>query len=377
MSRFQRVAVLDRVLLTDDQHARLGRLADAVVEFSRVDPEELLRRVSVEMDSSSAPMCWTQLAHEEVTNQELNRRLAGADAVITCWTVIPDDVLRANPQIRCIGFWTNLAAHRINVELAREMGIQLTYLPDYGTESVAEITIAGILAVSRGLLGHHRDTGRGRWPYELLKTGKAAPRVEDIPDRLLAGRSIGIVGFGRIGQRVAELALAFRMNVRYHSRNRYSTWESKGVEFLPLDELVQSCDVVSVHLSPYAPERIISRELLESMKPGALFVNTSAGRLVDQEALLELVEAGRLQVYMDVYEGLPPRRRLNTINLNRNIFTYRAGWYTREAITQKGEMLIQNLEAFLSGRGGTTVDGPSILVEHEFDVPCRQTRGLD
>src|ERR1017187_7697127 len=112
------------------------------------------------MEANPSPMCWTQLARQEVTLEELNKRLTGADAVITCWTSIPDAVLRANPQIRYIGFWTNLAEHRVSTRLTAELGIRVTYLPDYGTESVAEMTLAGMLAVSRKVVQNAKDTER-------------------------------------------------------------------------------------------------------------------------------------------------------------------------------------------------------------------------
>ena len=83
------------------------------------------------------------------------------------------------------------------------------------------------------------------------------------------------------------------------------------------------------------------------MKPGAIFVNTSAGRLVDQEALLDLILDKKIYAYVDVYEGLPPRRRLQNISLRDNLFTYRAAWFTQEAVTYKGEALLRNIRRYL------------------------------
>jgi glycerate dehydrogenase len=326
------------------------------------------------MNENPSPMCWTQLAHKQVTHDELTRRLAGADAVITCWTSIPDDVLRANPQIRYIGFWTNLAEHRINTKLADELGVRVTYLPDYGTESVAEMTLAGMLAVSRKVVQNAKDTERGKWPYELLKTGTRVPSIQEIPQRMLNGKLLGIVGFGRIGQRVAELALAFRMRVQCFSKSRKPEWEAKGVAYADLDTLFRTSDVASVHLSPYAPEKIISRELLKQLKDGAIFVNTSAGRLVDQEALFEELESGRITAYLDVYEGLPPRQRFKNVSLKDNLFTYRAGWFTQEAVTYKGEALIKKLEAFLAGESDPDTVRNGKYQEDQIEVPCARRK---
>jgi len=258
-------------------------------------------------------------------------------------------VILNNPQLRYIGFWTNLARHRINVKLARDRGIQVTYLPDYGTDSVAEMTFAGMLAVSRRLRETAKQTERGSWPYELLKTGTNVPEVDQIPQRMLMGKVLGIVGFGRIGKRVSEMARAFRMKVQYYSRNRHPELEQSGVRFASLDELFSTSDVVSLHLSPYAGEKIIDTRLISLLKDGAIFINTSAGRLIDQEALLCEIESGRIYAYLDVYEGLPPRKRLKELSNKGNLFTYRAGWFTREAVTYKGDLLIRSIEQFLSG----------------------------
>ena len=370
MKKFNRLVVLDRIILLEEQWKRLRCYAIEVVEFSGLNPHELLRKLHEEMEEDPKPMCWTQLAVEQVTNEELKRRLSGADAVITCWTNIPDDVLRANPQIRYIGFWTNLAAHRINLNLAREMGIYVTYIPDYGTDSVAEMTFCGMLAIARKLLRSHHDTLRGSWPYELIKTGKYVPRVDQIPQRLLKGKLLGIVGFGRIGKRVAEIALAFQMRVQYWSRHRHPDWEARGVSYVELDELFSTSDIVSIHLSPYAPEKIISADLLHRLKDGAIFINTSAGRLVDQEALLDELKRGRIYAYLDVYEGLPPRKVLKQLNTYDNIFTYRSGWYTQEAITYKGEALLKNIEDFLNGKPGIPAWEQEGFEEALIEVPC-------
>lgn len=370
MKRFSKIVILDPIVLLPEHHARLRELSDSLEQFPSFSPKDVLRLLDKEMDQNPVPMCWTQLAHKEVTRDELNRRLAGADAIISCWTIIPDDVLRANPQIRYIGFWTNVAEHRINTKLADELAIRVTYLPDYGTESVAEMTLAGMLAVSRKIIQNSKETEQGKWPYELLKSGEKVPSIQDIPQRMLNGKLLGLVGFGRIGQRVAELALAFRMRVQYFSKSRKPEWEAKGVSYTDLDTLFATSDVASIHLSPYAPERLISRELLRKLKNGAMFVNTSAGRLVDQEALFEELEQRRLVAYLDVYEGLPPRKRFKNISLKDNLFTYRAGWFTQEAVTYKGEALLKKLEAFLNGESDLDIVRNGKVDEDRSEVPC-------
>lgn len=345
--RLRKLVVLDRIILLERQWNELRELADEVVEYGGLDPHEIMRRLQEEADQAEAPMCWTQLAQEEMTVVELNERLRGADGVITCWTNIPDQVLLANPQLRYLGFWTNLVEHRVNMELARSRGVQVTYIPDYGTDSVAEMTFAGLLAVSRHLIETTQETKRGSWAYELLKTGKHVPSIEHIPQRLLHGKKLGLLGFGRIGQRVAEIAQAFRMDVAYWSRRRHADWHERGVRSLEVDDLFRWADVLSVHLSPYGPAHIVSRERLRMLQDGAIFVNTSAGRLVDQDALWQELRSNRLNAFIDVYETLPPRKIIGELMGNNNVFTYRAGWFTQEAVTYKGDRLVGHLRDYL------------------------------
>lgn len=350
MRRLSKLVVLDRIILLKRQWDQLRSLAGQVVEYAGLDEREIIKRLQQEADTAEAPMCWTQLAQEELTVREINDRVAGADGVITCWTNIPDAVLRANPSLRYVGFWTNLVDHRISRKVAEELGIAVDFVPDYGTDSVAEMTILGMLAVSRELLVSARDTKRGSWAYELLKAGKRVPTIDQIPQRMLKGKRLGLVGFGRIGQRVAELGLAFGMNVQYWSQRPRDEWTARNVHWATLRDVFSGSDIVSIHLSPYAPAKMVTAALLRSLPDGAIFVNTSAGRLVDQEALWLELKSGRVYAYVDVYDSLPPRKTISEL-LGKNVFTYRAGWFTQEAVTYKGDALIANLERFLTASG--------------------------
>lgn len=347
MNKLKKLVVLDRIILLERQWQELRQMTEELVEYAGLSNEEILKRLEEEADQIEAPMCWTQLAQEEMTVKEINERVQDADGIITCWTNIPDAVLLKNRQLRYLGFWTNIVDHRVNLKLVKELGITVDYVPDYGTDSVAEMTIAGMLAVSRELLVTARDTQRGSWAYELLKTGKRVPSIDQIPQRMLKGKNLGLVGFGRIGQRVAELALAFGMNVSYWSQHKREEWRTRGVNYRPLDDLFAESDIISVHLSPYAPAKIISADLLKRLRDGGIFVNTSAGRLVDQEALWQELKSRRITAYIDVYESLPPRKIIGQL-MGKNVFTYRAGWFTQEAVTYKGDSLVNHLRSFLA-----------------------------
>ena len=371
MYKFNKIVILDKILILPNQWKRLKEMTSELVEFVGIDPDEIFKRMHEKMGIDQKPMCWTQLAQEEITKEELSNRINGADAIITCWTAIPDDVILKNEQIKYIGFWTNLSNHRINYKLAKDRGIYITTIPDYGTDSVAELTFSGILAITRRLFRSHQDTLKGNWLYEYIKTGQHIPKVNEISTHILRDKKIGIVGFGRIGKRVAEIALAFKMNIQYWSKNRYLEWEQKGAEFVNLEELFRTSDIVTIHLSPYAPQKIIHENLIKSLKDGAIFVNTSCGSILDQRALFEELSSNRIYAFLDVYDSLPPRKMLKSINTTDNIFTYRAGWYTQEAIVYKGECLLKNIENYINGNY-LSREKHYLDDEDSFELPCRK-----
>ena len=368
---------MDKIILSESQWADLRSIAHEVIEYSGLTSKQLVAKLEKEQGTDPGAVCFTALALEQITEKELNARLSGADAVVSCWTNIPDSVLLANPQIKYIGFWTNLVQHRINLDLAKRMGIEVTYIPDYGTIAVAEYTFCLLLELMRNVAKQASDTVSGRWPYELLKTSMYVPTVDAIPYHTLCGKKIGIIGFGRIGQQVAQIALGFGMKVSYFSKTRKQDWEARGVEYKMMNDLLKDSDIVSVHLSPYAnvdplgrvsvddhapdcPEQgpqvvdlpVLSKEKLALLKNGAIIINTSAGRLVDETALFEEVLSGRIQVAVDVYRSNPNKKEIQQViqkhGKGRNIFTYRGGWLTYESVLKKGDSLVEQIREFLN-----------------------------
>ena len=374
--KFKKIVILDKIILSDSQWATLRSLADEVVEYSGLTPAQVAVKLAEEQGVDPGAVCFTALAVEQTTEEELVRRLSGADAVITCWTNIPDAVLRANQQIKYVGFWTNLVNHRINLDLAKEMGIKVTYIPDYGTTAVAEYVFSLLHEMNRRVAKQAKDTARGKWPYELLKTALYIPSVTAIPYNTLEGKTLGVIGFGRIGQRVARIAYGYGMNVIYYSLHRKVELENASVQYRTLEEVLCQSDVVTVHLSPYAnvdpngrisiddhapdcPENqpeakdhpVMSKDKIALLKDGAIFINTSAGRLVDEDALLAEAEKGRLRIALDVYRSNPDKKRIQRIiqkhGEGRNVFTFRGGWLTYESVLFKGDSLVGQIEEFI------------------------------
>lgn len=316
--KFKKLVIFDNIILTSEQNKKLLNCANEVVFYPKTGDPTLVKE-----------------------------RIKDADGVINCWTVITEDSLK-DSKVKYIGNWGHWWKHRIllSEEKLKEMGIHLDHIPDYGTDAVAELVWTGVLALSKNLEKWHKDVATGKLTYENIKRGDKKVKISEVQEHLVKGQTLGIVGMGRIGTRVAQIGLyGFGLKVIYYSKTRKKELEKEGIEFTPLKTLFKKSDIISIHVSPDAPNKLISKDLLNIMKPGAIFVNTSAGHVVDQEALIGILKQGKIKAFLDVYEKFPPRKELK--ELPNVIFTYRLGWFTKESLERKGKILISNVEKYL------------------------------
>lgn len=322
MKKFKKLVVFDNLILTLEQKRRLLSFGEKVMFYPKTNDSELVKE-----------------------------RIKDADGVINCWTVITEDAIKNAENLKYIGNWGHWWKHRITVseEKLKKLGIHLDHIPDYGTDAVAELTWSGILALSKNLEKWHKDAATGKWTYENIKRGDKKVEVSEIEERLIKDKTLGIVGMGRIGMRVAEIGLkGFGIKVVYYSRTRKKAVEKQGIKFVSLEELFKKSDIVSIHVSPDIPKGFVSEKLLKLMKPDTIFVNTSVGHAIDQEALIKILKQRKIKAFLDVYEQFPPRQDLR--DLPNVIFTYRLGWFSRESIDKKGGILVKNIENYLDNR---------------------------
>ncbi len=144
MKKFKKVVILDTVIFYPEHRQLLNKLADEVLEFPSSLPEGLSKQFAEMPEMFANTKCYTELGANNTPLQLLMNRMEGAEVIISCWTNIPDEILRLNPQLKLVIFWTHEKEHRINVDLARELGIEVKNIPDYGTEAVAEVVFAGL-----------------------------------------------------------------------------------------------------------------------------------------------------------------------------------------------------------------------------------------
>jgi phosphoglycerate dehydrogenase-like enzyme len=301
----------------------------AVVDCEGED-EALLARLRSEVS--------TRVAFGPPSADEIAERAQGAAVLVTLYTYTRVDasVFERLPELRLVATRTAGFSH-IDVEAAAARGVAVAVVPAAATESVAEFVFGAVIALQRRLFEARASTQTGRWEYQSFRGFE------------LAGKTLGIVGLGRIGARVAELGAAFGMHVLAWSP---SGREALGVEATSLDDLLARSDVVSVSLAFTNETRgLLDDTRLELMKPTAILVNTARGGIVDDEALRTRLEAGLLGgAVLDVLATEPPGDELPRLAGAPNVLvTPHIAWHTDEALARQFAETTENVLAFLAG----------------------------
>jgi glycerate dehydrogenase len=271
-------------------------------------------------------------------------RLRGATVAITNKVVLRADTLAQLPDLRMVAV---AATGTDNVDLAacRERGIVVANIRNYSHVSVPEHCFTLILALRRNLRAYVADIESGRWEHSSRFC------LLDHPIGDLAGTRLGIVGFGALGRRVAQIGQAFGMQVCTSSRSPVT---EPGVTQLELDDLLATCDVISLHLPLSDKTRhLIGARELGLMKPSALLINTARGGLVDEAALAEALMRRTIGgAGFDVLsqEPPPPGNPLLTLRLPNFILTPHVAWASAGAMQTLADMLVDNIEAWQAGR---------------------------
>lgn len=229
----------------------------------------------------------------------------------------------------------------VDVEECISRGVQVGITSGPVETATAELTIALILAARWNLLNDDKLTRAGKW----------APPLEAIPHReQLDGSTLGLVGLGRVGERVARLATALGMQVLYHSRSKSITGAELALEYVSLEDLLARSDVVSLHIPlNRATKHFMDAGRLAQLRDGALLVNTARGQVVDEAALIQELNSGRISAALDVYENEPvvPAELKALPNV---VLTPHIGSATRTTRIQMTRIAVSNVLAGLSGQ---------------------------
>lgn len=274
-------------------------------------------------------------------------RIGSAEIVLTNKTPITRQVLDACPGIRYIGVLAT-GYNVVDVQAAAQRHIPVCNVPTYGTRAVAQHAMALLLELCNHVGMHDQAVRDGQWQRSGEFCFWNAPLME------LAGKTMGIVGMGRIGQQTAELARAFGMRVIYFDKNQV---DGAG-EQVPLEELYRQADVISLHCPLFADtEKMINAQSLQKMKKTALLINTSRGALVDTDALAQALENEQIGgAALDVVPQEPIASNDPLLQSPNCILTPHIAWAPREARARLLKIAVDNVRAWLAGTAENQVN---------------------
>lgn len=276
--------------------------------------------------------------------QAVVSRLAGAEAAFLNRTSLSRETLDACPRLRFIGV-TGTGVNMIDLAAAQERGIAVCNVPGYSTAAVAQMTMALLLDIACSVSPLNSYLHAGRW--QTPEDGQiAGTRLFE-----LAGKTMGLVGFGAIGRQTAQLAEAFGMRVLYTRRCPLPE-DTAATGYRPLEELLKQSDVVSLHCPLTGQTRgMIDEAALSRMRPGAVLLNTARGGLLDSAAVARALDSGRLYAAgLDVLDEEPPRKEHPLIGHPRCIVTPHVAWAPTETRRRLIAACAENLRAFLAGK---------------------------
>ena len=285
------------------------------------------------------------------SEEEVIRRIGDAEVVFVNKVPISRRVLDACPNIRFISVLAT-GYNVIDVKAAAEKGIPVSNVPAYGTAAVAQFAMALLLELCHHVAHHSEAVHQGRWAASPDWCFWDYPLIE------LSGKTMGIIGFGRIGQATGRIARAMGMEVLAYSRSVRE--EAKALaEYVDLDSLLARSDVIVLHC-PLFPETegIINRENIARMKDGVIIINNSRGQLVVEQDLAEALNSGKvLAAGLDVVSTEPIRPDNPLLGAKNCLITPHISWAPRESRQRIMDASVENLRAFLAGKPVNVVNG--------------------
>lgn len=281
--------------------------------------------------------------HDRTPESLILERCKGAEIIFTNKTPLRESVLSQLPELKYIGVLAT-GYNVVDVDYAKTRGIAVANIPGYGTASVVQMTFALLLELCQHVQSHSDSVRKGDWAASPDFCYWNYPLIE------LEGKSIGIIGFGSIGQKVADIATAFGMNIIGFSRTRSDQSHRKNFKWAELNDLLKESDVVSVHC-PLFPETqgIINKDSLKLMKRTAFFLNTSRGPLMMDQDLADALNQGIIAgAGIDVLSVEPPSEDNPLFKAKNCLITPHIAWATKEARSRLMGIAENNLSSFLN-----------------------------
>lgn len=277
-------------------------------------------------------------------------RTSDADIVLTNKVVLGADVLQRLPKLRYVGVLAT-GYNVVDLETARKRGVVVTNVPAYSTGSVVQMTFAHILNIVNRVDYYARENRSGRWSRSKDFCYWDAPLLE------LSGLTLGVVGLGNIGMRVADIARHFGMEV-YAATSKTSASLPEGIQKTTFDGLLGVCDILSLHCPlTEATRNLINADSIAKMRNGAILINTGRGPLVNEADVADALKSGKLSAYgADVMCEEPPRADNPLLACSNAFITPHVAWATVDARQRLMDIAVGNVKAFIEGCPENVVD---------------------
>jgi len=269
--------------------------------------------------------------------------IGDAEILFTNKTPLPKSVLSKTPSVKFIGVLAT-GYNVVDVAAAKEHGIIVTNIPTYGTTAVAQYTISLLLEMCHHIGEHSRSVFNGDWTNSRDFCYWNYPLIE------LAGKTMGLIGFGRIGQATAAIAQALGLNILIYDTYQKKELETATCSYTDLDTLLSTSDIISLHCPLFeSTQGIINKTSIAKMKDGVLLINTSRGPLVVEEDLRDALNNGKVAcAAIDVVSSEPIKSDNPLLQAKNCIITPHIAWAPKESRTRLMNIAVQNLEAFIN-----------------------------
>ncbi|MFI3165382.1 MAG: D-2-hydroxyacid dehydrogenase [Bacillota bacterium] len=283
--------------------------------------------------------CYDRTAKEEVIS-----RIGDAEIVITNKTLITKEILDTCKNIKYIGVLAT-GYNVVDFEYAKQLGIPVCNVPTYGTTAVAQFVFGMLLEICHNIKHHSDEVKKGRW------TNCEDFCFWDMPLIELAGKTMGIIGYGKIGQNTGKIAEAFGMKVLAFDEYPNKSLENKNVKYGTLEEVLAGSDVISLHCPLFdSTMGMINKDSIAKMKDGVIIINTSRGPLIVEEDLAAALDSGKVYYSAHDVTCVEPIPADNAFLSRKNtLVTPHIAWAPKEARARLMDVAVSNIESFLNG----------------------------
>lgn len=293
--------------------------------------------------------------YDRTEESDILKRIGDCEIVFTNKTPITSEIIEKAPNIKYIGVLAT-GYNIVDIEAAKKKNIPVTNVPSYSTNSVSQLVFAFILEICHNVGYHTIDVKNGAWTNSKDFCFWNYPLIE------LANKTIGIIGFGNTGQKVAEIAMSFGMNVLVYSRTVKKEFENDKLKFVSLNDLYKLSDIITLHVPlTENTKNMINKDSISLMKDGVILINTARGEVVVEEDLYEALETGKIYACgVDVSRNEPILKDSPLLKAKNIFITPHIAWATKEARTRLMDIATENVRAFINHKYQNVVNGVNI-----------------